>query len=175
MVYSVQSAHLSDDPGRPRTRWAKRRGDAAAPPPWATREDPWDRAPLHGLLDDPSSQQIGQKRSRLHRGKKNCDRQVTTVKDHQGLSSPRALNLGTEKLHVGFECLVIFFIKKKLRIYFNKYPEIEGGQIVKPAPPADAETPRTERKPQATRSDDPCPDAAFAHGVEAASVCSQDA
>lgn len=35
---------------------------------------------------------------------KNCDRQVTTVKDHQGLSSPRALNLGTEKLHVGFEC-----------------------------------------------------------------------
>lgn len=38
------------------------------------------------------------------RGKKNCDRQVTTVKDHQGLSSPRALNLGTEKLHVGFEC-----------------------------------------------------------------------
>lgn len=66
MVYSVQSAHLSDDPGRLRTRWAKRRGDAAAPPPWATREDPWDRAPLHGLLDDPSSQQIGQKRSRLH-------------------------------------------------------------------------------------------------------------
>ncbi|KAG5195471.1 hypothetical protein MJG53_018403 [Ovis ammon polii x Ovis aries] len=150
MVYSVQSAHLSDDPGRLRTRWAKRRGDAAAPPPWATREDPWDRAPLHGLLDDPSSQQIGQKRSRLHR----AARPVFSWFEW------------TERKERHLECFVICV---------NRLKEIEGGQIVKPAPPADAETPRTERKPQATRSDDPCPDAAFAHGVEAASVCSQDA